>query len=112
MTHDAAMTSLIRYALAGTGSRLPPDPFRRVNLQNISIAARRFSNPSRGARKESLHYAVGTAAAYNLYVRHCAQFLDGCLRASNSTIAERLHIGLQQCFHVPPSPSTTFRWRS
>ena len=39
MTHDAVITSLLRYALVVTGSCLPPDLFRRANTQIINKAA-------------------------------------------------------------------------
>ena len=83
MTHDAGITSLLRYALVATGSCCSPDLIRSASTQIVNIAARK-------ARSESLHFIVGTDAIYNLYVRHCADFLDACLRVSNRTINARL----------------------
>ena len=83
MTHDAVITSLLRYALVITGSCFPPDLLRRINTEVVNIVARKIGGLSRSTRIESLHLVVGAAAIYDLYVRHCADFLDACLRAAN-----------------------------
>ena len=100
MTHDAVIGSLLRYALVLTGSCLPPDLLRKINTQVVNIAARKVGGLSRSARIESLHYTVGTTTVYNLYVRHCAEFMDACLRAPNSTVNKRLRRELEVYYGV------------
>ena len=90
MTRDAGISSLLRYALVVTGSCYPPDLIRSANRRIANIAAGKIGGAARSARSESLHFTVGTDAIYNLDVRHCADFLDACLRLSNSTINTRL----------------------
>ena len=90
MTHDAVIVSLPRGALTATGSCYPPDIMRSVKTQIVNIAARKIGGLSRGARIEALHFTVGTATIFNLYVRYCAEFLDACLRVGESTINTRL----------------------
>ena len=50
MTHDAVITSLLRYALAITGSVAPPDLFAKRNSQVVNTATRKTGGPSRSAR--------------------------------------------------------------
>ena len=90
ITHDAVIKSLLRYALAVTGSAFPPDLVRRVNAQIINIAARRIGGVRRNARIESLRLIMNTATFVNLYLPHCAIFLDGRITAQNSGIFTRL----------------------
>ena len=71
------------------------------NQHADNIAARKIGGLSRSTRIESLHFAVGTATVYNLYVYHCAAFLDACLRAANSSINDRLRIELREYYNVP-----------
>ena len=106
MTHDAVIGSLLRYALTFTGSCFPPYLMKRINTQIVNIAARRIGDLSRSTRIESLHYTVGTTTIYNLYVRHCAEFLDASMRANNSTINDRLREMLGTYYGV-----TTFSTR-
>ena len=49
-----------------------------------------------GTRQKCLHFAVGAPAAYCPYVRHCAEFLDACLRAPKCPIETRLRGELSQ----------------
>ena len=101
MTHDAVIISLLRYALVVTGSCLPPDLMRRLNTQVVNVAARKIGGLSRSTRIESLHFSVGTTTVYNLYVKHCAEFLDASLRANNSSIGKRLREELLRYYNVP-----------
>ena len=90
MTHDAVIVSLMRYALTVTGSAYPPDLMRKMTTRIANITSRQIGGLSRSARIEALHFSVGTHTFQNLYVMHCADFLDSCLRASDSTIRTRL----------------------
>ena len=90
ITHNAVINSLLRYALTVTGSVFPPDLVRKLNTQIINAAARKIGGVSRTARIESLHFVMNTATFLNLYVPHCAVFLDGCVRAHTSGICKRL----------------------
>ena len=83
MTHDAAITSPPRYALGLTGSSLSPDLARRLNTRVVNIAARDIGGRSRGTPLVSLHYVAGTATIYNLYLMHCAEFLDARVRVAS-----------------------------
>ena len=83
-THDATIVSLLRYALTVVGSTAPPDLFAKLNTQITSIATRQIGGVRRSAKIESLHFVVGTHALRNLFVVHCADFLDFCLRAAYS----------------------------
>ena len=86
MTHDAVITSLLRYTLGVAGSRLLSYLFREVDTMIINIAARKFGGLSRAERVESLHFFSGTRTMSNLFATHCAELLDSCLRAANSAI--------------------------
>ena len=100
MTHDAVITSLLRYALTITGSCIPPDLMRKLNTQIVNIAARKISTLSRSTRIESLHLATGTSTILNLYIKHCAEFLDSCLRARECSTNKRLREELGHYFGV------------
>ena len=66
MTHEAVITSPLRYSLAVTGSCLPPDLAKTLNTQVVTIAARKVGGRSRAVRNESLHFLLGTRAAHKL----------------------------------------------
>ena len=90
MTHDAVITSLMRYALCIVGSCLPTDLFRKLDTMIVNIAARKIGGLNRTVRIESLHFLSGTKSMSNLFAIHCAEFLDSCLRAANSDIKIRI----------------------
>ena len=90
ITHNAVIGSILRYALAMTGSVMPPDLVKKMKTQIINIAARKVSGVSRTARIECLHFAINTATFLNLYVKHCARHMDECIRANSSQIRQRL----------------------
>ena len=100
MTHDAVITSLLRYALTITGSCMPPDLMRKLNTQIVNIARRKTGMLSRSARIESLHLATGTSTILNLYARHCAEFLDSCLRVRECATNKRLREELRRYYGV------------
>ena len=90
MARDAIIGSLLRYAQILTGSCFPPDLLHKMNTQVLNIAARRVGGLARTARIESLHFITGAMSIYNMYIVHCADFLDSCLRAHNSSIQTRI----------------------
>ena len=90
MTHDAVIISLMRYALGFVGSCLPTDLFKKLDTMIINIAARKIGGLSRTTRIESLHFLSGTRSMSNLYVLHCAELLDSCLRATDSDVKARI----------------------
>ena len=102
MTHVAVITSFLQYALTVTGPVLPPDFLRNLNTQVANVAAREIGGMSRTIRIESTHYLLGTDSVYNLYLRRCAGFLDQCLRASGSSIYERLGKSLPNIIELAP----------
>ena len=71
-----------------------PDLMRRINTHIVNIAAGRTGGLSFRVKGGSLRYTVGATTAYNLHVRHYAEFLDACLRASDITVNTRLRCGL------------------
>ena len=101
MTRDAEADSLLRHALAVTGSCFAPDLRRRINTQVVNVAARGIRGHSRSARIESLHFAGGATAAYKSYVKHCAEFLGARLRAGKSSINRRTREELRHYFNAP-----------
>ena len=58
ITHNAVINSLLRYALAITGSVFPPDLVRRVNTQIINVAASKIGGANRTARIECMHFIM------------------------------------------------------
>ena len=70
MTHDAAISRLLRYALVVAGSCFPPEIMCSVNTQIVNIAAREIGGLGRSARIESLPFATGASAIFNLYIGH------------------------------------------
>ena len=86
ITYNAAINSLLRYALAITGSVFPLDLVRRINTKVVKIAYRKIGRVGRTARIESPHFVMNAATVMNLYVPHCAAFLDGCARAQSNAI--------------------------
>ena len=91
---NAVITSLLRYALVKTGSTFPPDLVRKVHTQITNVAARTIGGVRRTARLECLHFTMQNMPSMNLYVAHCAAFLDGRIRAHNSS-KERLIVELR-----------------
>ena len=63
----------------------------------------KFGGASSSARIESPHFAAGTDTYPNLYVIHCAGFLDACLRASSCAANARLRMELQSYYGVDTS---------
>ena len=100
MTDGAVITSLLRYAMVVTGSRLLPDLLRRLNAQIVNIASRRAGGRSRSARIQSLHLAVGASTISHLCANHCAKFVDACLRANKRAINLRLREKLRRYCNV------------
>ena len=79
ITHDAIITSLLRYGWVMLGSCLPPD----------RMEARRISGLGRSVRLESLHFPAATRSYVNLYIIRCAEMIDAVLRTENSKAKTR-----------------------
>ena len=109
ITHNAVIGSILRYALVMTGSAMPPDLIKKMNTQIINIAARRVSGVSRTARIECLHFAINTATFLNLYVKHCAKFMDECVLAQSSQIRKRLITELVAYYEVTGFDTTDIK---
>ena len=100
MTHQAVIGSLLRYAMIPVGSLIPEDLLLKIETHILNVVARKVTGLYRSARPESLHLLADTQSYKNQYILHCAEFLDGSLRVSNSTIASRLRRELQNIFEV------------
>ena len=90
VTHDAVITSLIRYGLLILGSCLPEDLIDKMDVQIINTAARRASDPPRTVRIESLQFLSGTRTYRNLYIKHCAQQVHSSLACGGSLTHARI----------------------
>ena len=67
ITHDAIITSPLRYGLVVFGSCCPDDLANRVDTAIINTAARRISGLPLSTRIEVLHFLAGTRSSRNLY---------------------------------------------
>ena len=75
VTHDALMTSLLRYGLVFTGPGFPDDLMNRIDTGVINVASRRITGLPRITRKKAPHFALGTHSIRNLSTEHCGHFL-------------------------------------
>ena len=71
MTHDAVITTLLRYAVSLVGSCLRADLFKQVDTMIANVAARKIGGSRRSARIESLHFLSEASTMSNLFVVHC-----------------------------------------
>ena len=76
VTHDALITSILRYGLVLTGSGLPDDL--------LNMASRRITGLPFFRRVEALHFISGTRCLRNLYSQHCGVFLHSILLSHDS----------------------------
>ena len=90
ITHDAVITSLLRYGLVVVGSCLLPYVVSRIDACIVNVAARRITGLDGTVRLESLHFLASTSSYQNLYMLHCAEFADAVLRAEGSSAKKRL----------------------
>ena len=90
ITHDALITSLLRYGLSVLGSCVPDDLINRIDVLVINPAARRITGLESHARIEVLHFLAGTQSYRNLYICHLATFLHSSLMVPESQIQTRL----------------------
>ena len=95
VTHDALITSLLRYDLILTGSCLPDDLLNKIDTGIINIASRRIVGLPRTTRIEALHFASGTLSIRNLYTQHSGNFLRRVLTSHGSDIRSRIIRELQ-----------------
>ena len=82
MTHDAALAPLLRNASFAFGLHVPPDLFHKEESTVLNTASRRIKDPDRSARVASLPFLAGTP--------HCAEFLDSCLRSTDSLVTGKI----------------------
>ena len=90
ITHDALVTSLLRYGLNILGSTMPEDLINRIDVLVINPAARRITGLETHTRIEVLHFLAGTQSYRNLYVCHSASFLHSSMMVPGSQIRTRL----------------------
>ena len=100
ITHDALISSILRYGLTIVGSCCPDDLANRIDVAIINVAARRVSGLPLSTRIEVLHFISGTHSYRNLYVQHCAVFLHQCLQGHDSQIRYRLVQELQETYQT------------
>ena len=108
VTHEALLTSLIRYGMVATGSGAYESDFCLLQTRHANIAARRVLGIGRSARLGTLFATSNALSARNLYLRSCATMLDRCLRATDSSTTKRLHMWSKEQFQVTSwTPVTT-----
>ena len=69
ITHEAIITSLLRYGLVVFGSCCPDDLANRVGAAITNTAARRISGLPQSTRIEVLHFLAVAHSFRNLYMR-------------------------------------------
>ena len=87
---EALLVSLTRYCIVVVGSGLYERDFKRLETKHAHVAARRVIGLGIGARIETLLMMAGATSAHNLYILACANKMDRCLRAHNSSIQKRM----------------------
>ena len=90
VTHDALITSLLRYALIVVGSCLPDDLMNKLDTRVVNIASRKIAGLPYITRIESLHFIADTQSVRNLYRQHCGQFLHQVLVSTGSGVQRRV----------------------
>ena len=100
ITHDALVTSLLRYGLNILGSSMPDDLVNRIDVLVINPAARRITGLETHTRIEVLHFLAGTQSYRNLYICHTAQFLHSSLLVPEGQIQARLKGELNAMLHT------------
>ena len=91
LTHDALVTSLLRYAMAVVGSCAPDDLINRIDTTIVNTAARRVSRLPLSTRIETLHFLSGTYSYRNMYTQQCAMFVHRARSAHGSAIEGRIN---------------------
>ena len=95
VTHDALISSLLRYGLVLTGSSLPDDLMNKIDKGVVNVASRRIAGLPRITRIEALHFASGTHSIRNLVTQHRGHFLHLVLECHASGIRGRVARELQ-----------------
>ena len=85
ITHDALITSFVRFGLIMVGSCLPDDLDNRMDTQIIDHAAKSIVRLPFPTRIEPPHFLAGTQSSRNLYFVDCADFVHAAL------VAERVN---------------------
>ena len=94
------LTSLTRYSMAVVGSGVYEKKFRTLETQLSNVAARRIVGLGISARIETLNAVAGLMSAHNLYLRTCSALLDRSLRATRSSIKNRLEKWLSRAYAI------------
>ena len=100
VTGEALVVSLLRYGLTTVGSGLEDKVMRRVDTGILNVMARMTTGVTRSARIPILHAVAGILSMHNLYIQQCASMLDLVLRASRSTIENRIRRWLARTYDV------------
>ena len=90
ITHDAIVTSPLRYGLVLAGPCPPHDLMTRVDTQVISIAASRIAGLPLSSRVECLQFISGKHSFRNMYIKQCALFVHSALVSHESLSQQRL----------------------
>ena len=109
ITHNAIITSLLRYALTLIGSTSPDDLVNRIDAAIINAAARKVTGLPTPTRIGILHLIADTQSFRNLFIQHCAIFLHQCLTCHQSftqewTVRDLCAIFKVQQLHPLPKP--------
>ena len=90
ITGQALVVSLLRYGYSVAGSGMGEHCLRKWDTCITNVLARRILGVGPSARLPILRAAAGLMAAHNMYAQHCGDLINQALRASGSTIEERL----------------------
>ena len=101
ITHDATVSSLLRYGPTLTGSCVPNDVMNKVDTQIFNIASRRIVGLPLSVRVASLHFISATHSLRNLYIRQCAMFVHLTLVSHKSHIRQRIIRKVSAIFQAP-----------
>ena len=101
MTHDALITSVLRYGLGVLGSRPPDDLMNKIELRVANVASRRITGSPCITRVGALRFVAGARSARNLYWQHCGHFLHSALLRNDSGIRHRVRQELRALLHAP-----------
>ena len=89
-TGKALVVSLLRYGLILTGSGMDERLFHRADTRIINPLARKISGAGPSARIQVLHAVAGVSSMHNLFIQHCASFLNLAIRAEGSSLQTKV----------------------
>ena len=102
LTHESLLSSLTRYGLAVYGSGIYEADFRDLETLHSNAADPRVIRLGVSTKTETLNAVAGVFRVRNLYLRHCADLVDNCLRATGGTICFRLSAWARRQYGTPP----------